>query len=136
MAYYSGKGSSIGYATTLGGSYTTIGSVTELPQPTISSGNFEVTANDSTAVEKASTQFNEIEDLTFTLNFTGGSQETTLKGLLNTTYYWKVTRANGQTSIWQGWISKVGGTNPTKNGATIQVTITASIGTLTVTAGS
>lgn len=105
-----GYGTTLGYATTQGGSYTAITLVTDLNKPKVSVTDVNVSSLLSTSAAKEFIPgMIEGGEPSFKLLF-DKTQEAALYALLRTTYWWKITLADsGSTWVWQGHIKEFGG---------------------------
>jgi len=134
----SGKGSTLGYASTLGGSATLVSEVFDLSVPEWNGDHFDAThfASPSSTGEKVKTGWGELSDVSFKLNYFK-TQAATIYGLRNVPKYWTITLPDSSTIQFYGEISKLGGDQvPNKDRIIQSATITIISGDITFTAGS
>jgi hypothetical protein len=131
-----GKGATLGYSATSGGSYTLLSEVVDCNIPEITFPGVEKThyTSDNSRIEKTPTGWGELGDNSVQLNYVK-AQTTTLYTLVGQLKWWKLTLSDGSTYVWNGWISKLGHPVPNKD-RILQTGAFTNTGDITFTAGS
>lgn len=97
-----GKGTTLGYATTLAGTYTDVAELLSVGKPKITTDKVEFThstSDDDTKEFKPG--WKEGENTTFTVNYTEAGC-TALIAIESLQRFWKITLPGGSTFAWQG----------------------------------
>ena len=120
-----GKGTTLSYSATQGGSYTALSEVTDVSLPTVKIGKVDVThyLSDNNTMEYKSAVWQDHEDIKLTLNFLK-AQTTTLESFVGVDKWWKITLPDGSTYVQPGFISELGGAAPNKDKVSQSVSIT------------
>ena len=101
-AGFIGKGTTIGFATVLAGTYTTVAELLTAAKPKVVTDKIEFTHSTSdNGMKEFKGGWKEGENTTFTVNYTeaGTSALIALEGLQR---YWKITMPGGSTFAWPG----------------------------------
>ncbi len=115
MADQIGNGTILGHSTTLGGTYTAIPRVFNIDVPGQAYGEEDITAIDSTIIEKIKT-LRDPEKLTWECRY-NETEFMVQVGLIGTGLYWKVTFPDGTYGIAQGYVESIGELKVTSTGA-------------------
>jgi hypothetical protein len=129
-----GIGTTLGHATTSGGTYTTIAAVTEVKPPETEAQSVEITSYDSADIKEYMCGLDEPGETDFTLNF-DKTVYAALMGLRRTSLFWKITLPDDSTYAFEGWITKIGTAIPVGDRLTASATIKVN-SVVTFTAGS
>ena len=118
------KGLILGYDTTSGGTFaTTLGGITDLKGFGVKGSKEECTTYSTTGYASFTPgAFGELEDGEMTLQYSK-TQSTTIKGLLDTVKYFRVTYADGSYWTVEGWISDMGDETPLKGQISTKIKI-------------
>jgi hypothetical protein len=139
MAEAPGYGTTIGYATTSGGSYTSLAEVVSIDFPEFSVDDIETTHMLSTNKWKTfQAGLKDGGELGVTIHWDKTVMTTVMGTLLAADYFWKVTFndiTTGSTMIVPGYIKGVGAETPLDDIVTVALTIKVS-GEPTYAAGS
>jgi tail tube protein len=135
-AAITGKGTTISYATTSGGSYTPLSEVTDVGIPESTVGTVDAThyLSPDNQTEYISSIWQDGSDLAVTLNYVK-AQTTILHGLKGDRLYWKITLPDASTYIFPGVFTRLGGATPNKDKITQTMTIKVA-GAITYLAGA
>jgi hypothetical protein len=101
-AGFVGKGVTLGYATTLAGTYTLVAEIISCGKPKVATDRVEFTHSTSdNDFKEFKPGWKEGENTTFTCNYTeaGTTALIALEGLQR---FWKITMPGGSTFAWQG----------------------------------
>lgn len=127
-----GKGTTLGYSATSGGSYTSILELTEVDPPDPSLMKVDFTNSQSTNVENQP-GFSDPGESGFGGNFIK-TEYAALDALRGTAKYWKITLRDSSTIVWAGWLDKCAPTVDIKGKVGAKITIVNTLGS-TFTAG-
>lgn len=122
-----GKGTSLGYSDTQGGSYTSVGEVIDVAPPDEAVANdIELThyLSDNDTIEYKP-GWNEPGESTFQINFVP-AQYQTLRLLKGVTKWWKITYHDGSFEVTQAYIKRLSKAVPIKDRITATITLRTS----------
>ncbi len=118
-----GKGATIAHSTTLGGSYTPIGEVFEMPFPEFEAPDVETTHYTSpNDTEEYLVGWNVGNDMEISMNYTPAVYAVLLF-LRRQNRFFKITLISGATLTFQANVKKVGGAIPNKDRVTNNLTM-------------
>jgi hypothetical protein len=120
-----GASTTLGYGSTLGGSYTSYGEVVDVKQPGGQVGKVEATHYTSPNFEKEwlSQKWKERDDVGLKLNYFK-SQQTLLESHLGLQQFFKITLPDGSTWVFPGFMAKIGGEIPNQGKVECEASIT------------
>lgn len=118
-----GKGTTLGHATTSGGSYTTVSEVIDVNFPEPEAADVE-TSHYTTAngINEYMPGWVEGGDVEFEVNY-NKVEYPLLQAIFKTKLYWKITLPDASTLIFHGYINKLGGPIPNKDRVTNKIKI-------------
>lgn len=125
-----GKGTTLGYSATSGGTYTLLAEVLNVSVPEINVAHVEAThyTSPNNFIDKKSIVWQDVNDLNIEVNYTANDTPT-LYSLVGTDKYWKITLSDSHTFTFPGFLSKLGAAIPNKDmvKTSLGVTVTGQI---------
>jgi hypothetical protein len=131
-----GAGSTIGYSTSLGGTYVTIAEVGKITPPDMTADDVKMSNLDSPLeAHEYAAGFTESGEAKIDLNFYK-TEAAKCYAQFKIDQFWKITYRDGSTLIWNGYMKMVGGEIPYGDRMSVSAAIKVSSGLPTFTAAA